>query len=452
MPVLPGGPKPPVYSGRQLGPDQDYVDAAYGNAPQGRRGGTPFGYGAPAAPAGILGRPSGVPSNTIPASADFDPSASTPTRSSYNFRRSVLNNNALKKAQSAARAEERAAQRAQAGVQGPAELRAAGMGVPAGASIMSNGDYAGETSSPATSTPITGGMPTGVPVPARNPYAGFQGPGTTVPQVPVQNPANVAASGGFRRSGLPMQGYQDRQMAMEAAPGRIHAVLPADMAQNLAQNSAGRDDTRIARDEDTAGGPYTENAVVNRYVGPGVPSFAFDTNRINAAAEAATARTLEAQSAGQMALAGNPDPLDRAVTAELAGAQAQAITSGAEAAATDSRALRAENADLRQESRLYQQGSASAGAQQQRVTGAALVAGMKSTDPNVRAAAERKLLEMLAGSGEGNGGGTSPSAPSTGTAPQAKQLDEATAAQFLQQAGGDKNKAREMARAAGYSF
>lgn len=39
-----------------------------------------------------------------------------------------------------------------------------------------------------------------------------------------------------------------------------------------------------------------------------------------------------------------------------------------------------------------------------------------------------------------------------GTLGQKKQLDENTARQFLQQAGGDKDKARELARQAGYSF
>lgn len=36
--------------------------------------------------------------------------------------------------------------------------------------------------------------------------------------------------------------------------------------------------------------------------------------------------------------------------------------------------------------------------------------------------------------------------------PQAKKLDAATAKQYLQKAGGDVNKAREMARAEGWSF
>ena len=52
---------------------------------------------------------------------------------------------------------------------------------------------------------------------------------------------------------------------------------------------------------------------------------------------------------------------------------------------------------------------------------------------------------------EGGGAATTPQAPPA-AASGGKQLDDATARQFLTQAGGDKNKARELARAAGYTF
>jgi hypothetical protein len=48
--------------------------------------------------------------------------------------------------------------------------------------------------------------------------------------------------------------------------------------------------------------------------------------------------------------------------------------------------------------------------------------------------------------------GAQPAAPATAPQAGAKPLDPATAQQFLKQAGGDKDKARELARAAGYTF
>jgi hypothetical protein len=48
--------------------------------------------------------------------------------------------------------------------------------------------------------------------------------------------------------------------------------------------------------------------------------------------------------------------------------------------------------------------------------------------------------------------GAQPTAPVAPPQAGAKPLDPATAQQFLQQAGGDKDKARDLARAAGYTF
>jgi hypothetical protein len=70
--------------------------------------------------------------------------------------------------------------------------------------------------------------------------------------------------------------------------------------------------------------------------------------------------------------------------------------------------------------------------------------------------AERETLAAALGSAPASPAAADPAAPAPAAArpaaPAARPLDKGTAAQFLQQAGGDRAKARELARQAGYTF
>jgi hypothetical protein len=457
-------------SGNELDPELG-GGYGYGRSARAAGPGVPMGFGMPQQP------PSSLPANMDPSSPTFDPSARTRTQSSYNFRQSVLNNNAIAKAKSAATAQARATQRAQAGVQGPAEMNAAGMGpgVPAGmgaaapAAPYSPGG-AGDDSlgfAPAPGTQAT--APTGVPAGMPNPYAGFQGPGTTFKSMPA--PPAVAMGhfptqqmqGSYDRSGLTPEQYWNRESAMHPegrapAPARIHATVTPEQAINLKANSGGRDDQRF-----TPVGDGTGNVVVDRYVGPGVPSGYGPQQQ---AQDLATAQYREAQAAGQMQLAGNADPAARSAglaqadaATNLTNAQAGAVQSGAETAVTDARGMRQENETLRRENRLYQQQGAKSAANWRPPSGAQLkVLGdqMMFGDPQSKAKAKAQYDALMddwqqhMGGGEQQGGGAAPANPTQGAA--GKPLDKDTANTFLQQAGGDKNKARELARQAGYTF
>lgn len=67
-----------------------------------------------------------------------------------------------------------------------------------------------------------------------------------------------------------------------------------------------------------------------------------------------------------------------------------------------------------------------------------------------------QTLQTSRGNGKPGGGNqeptVNPAAMSSHRQPQAKQLDEATAADYMQRAGGDKDQARAMARKDGYTF
>jgi hypothetical protein len=160
-----------------------------------------------------------------------------------------------------------------------------------------------------------------------------------------------------------------------------------------------------------------------------------------------------------MMQAGDPDPATRQAGLNQAGAQtnltnasADATRSGAADAVGDSRALRAENDRLRKQVRLYQeQGARGAAASQKesRMTGAEITAGLKSNDPEIRAVAKEEYSRRAHGSQQQQ----QQQAPSGGGQPAGgKPLDAQTAQKFKDQAGGDLNKARELARQSGYTF